>query len=117
MSPDIPALNPGQICRNLTYKKFKIAIVLGPSRKHGKLCVCHWQPSNEPAGGHWSTPRALLEDHLKPLAPDFDLTSRRGQVVATAKRTIINGLVRWGVGPRTREDKLTEVYYVGTVRP
>ena len=108
---------PGQICRNLTCKKFKIAIVLGPSRRHGKLCVCHWQPSDEPSSGHWSPPRAISELLLAPLAANFDLTLPRGQVVAAAKRSIINGLVRWQKNPRFRGPKLTEVHYVGTVRP
>lgn len=108
---------PGQICRNLTCKKFKIAIVLGPSRRSGKLCVCHWVPSDEPFGGHWSSPHAVSESLLDPLAPDFDLTSHRGQVVAAAKRSIINGLVRWQKNPRFHGDKLIEVHCVGTVRP
>jgi hypothetical protein len=108
---------PGQICRDLTCKRFKIVIVLGPSRKGGKLRICRWQSSNEPSGGHWSVPCALFEKQLNPLAPNFDLTSRRGQVVATAKRSIVNGLVRWQVGPRFSGDKLTEVHHVGTVRP
>ena len=108
---------PGQICRDLACKRFKIAIVLGPSRRHGKLRVCHWQPSNEPSGGHWSAPRALFESLLDPLTPDFDLTTRRGQVVSAAKRSIVNGLVRWQVGPLFRGATLTEVHDVGTVRP
>lgn len=114
---DSLARGPGQICRDRACKRFKIAIVLGPSRRHGKLRVCHWQPSDEPSGGHWSAPRPLFEALLDPLAPDFDLTSRRGQVVSTAKRSIVNGLVRWQVGPRFRGNKLTEVYDVGTARP
>lgn len=109
--------SPGQICRNLTCKKFKIAIILGPSRRSGKLCVCHWVPSDEPAGGHWSSPHAVSESLLDPLAPDFDLTSSRGQVVAAAKRSIINDLVRWQKNPRFHGDKLIEVRHVGTVRP
>lgn len=107
--PTVPTL--GQICRNLTCSTFKIAIVLGPSLK-GKLRVCRWQSSNEPSGGHWSAPRGLFREELEPLKPDFDLTSRRGQVVSAAKRSIVNGLVRWQVGPTS-----FEVHDVGTVRP
>ena len=103
---------PGQICRDLTCKRFKIVIVLDLSRSHGKLRVCHWQPSGEPSGGHWSAPRTLSESQLDPITPDFDLTSRRGQVVAAAKRSVVYGLVRWQVGPTSHE-----VHDVGTVRP
>lgn len=106
---------PGQICRDLTCKRFKIIIILGPSRRPGKLRVCSWQSSNEPSGGHWSEPRVRIESQLGFLGPDFDLTSRRGQVVSAAKRTIVNGLVRWQVGPRFHGDKLTEVHHVGQV--
>jgi hypothetical protein len=112
-----PVRSSGQICRDLTCKRFKIVIVLGPSRRHGKLRVCHWQPSGEPPGGHWSAPRTRFESLLAPLPPDFDLTSRRGQVVAAAKRSVVNGLVRWQVGPLFRGNTLTEVHDVGTVHP
>jgi hypothetical protein len=103
----------GQICRDLTCKTFKIAVVLGPSRKSDKLRVCRWQTT----GKYWSAPCALLDHQLEPISPDFDLTSRRGQVVAAAKRSIVDGLVRWKVGPRHSGDALTEVHHVGTVRP
>lgn len=109
---------PGQICRDRTRKTFKITIVLGPSMKDGKLRVCRWQRTDEPAGGHWSAPCALFDHQLEALTPDFDLTSRRGLVVAAARRSIVNGLVRWQVGgPRFSGDRLTEVHHVGTVRP
>jgi len=110
---------PGQICRDRTCKTFKIGIVLGPSLKGGKLRVCRWQPSpNESlAAGRWSSPCALFEHQLEPLTSDFDLTSRRGQVVAAARRSVVNGIVRWQVGPRFSGDKLTEVHVVGKVRP
>lgn len=108
---------PGQICRDLTCRRFKIAIVPGPSRRQGKLRVCRWQSSDEPSRDHWNTPQVLSAEQLKPLPPDFDLTTRYGQVVAAAKRSIVNGLVRWQVGPRFHGDKLTEVHDVGTVRP
>lgn len=107
---------PGQICRDRACKTFRIVIVLGPSRQ-GKLRVCRWQPSNEPAGGHWSAPRPVLETLLEPLTPDFDLTTRYGQVVSAAKRSVVNGLVRWQIGPHFHGDKLTEVHHVGKVRP
>lgn len=112
-------IEPGQICRDRTCKTFKIGIVLGPSLKGGKLRVCRWQPSPNPSvvDGRWSAPCALFEHQLEPFAPDFDLTSRRGLVVAAARRSVVNGLVRWQVGPRFGGDKLTEVHNVGTVRP
>jgi hypothetical protein len=110
---------PGQICRDRTREKFKIAIVVGPSQKGGKLRVCRWQPSSNPSAvdGRWSAPCALFEHQLEPLPADFDLTSRRGQVVAAAKRSIIDGKVRWQVGPVSFGERLTEIHYVGTVRP
>lgn len=114
---DTSGITAGQICRDLTCKSFKIAIVLGPSRRQDKLRICRWQPSDEPSGGHWTAPLVRSKEQLKPVTPDIDLTSRRGQVVAAAKRNIVNGLVRWQVGPRFRGDKLTEVSDVGTVRP
>ena len=117
MMTDSQSRAPGQICRDLTCKRFKIVIVLGPSRKQGKLRVCRWQTSDEPSGGHWNMPQARSAEQLEALPQNFDLTTRRGQVVAAAKRSIINGLVRWQVGPRFRGDKLTEVHDVGTVRP
>ena len=110
-------IEPGQICRDRTRKTFKIGIVLGPSLKGGKLRVCRWQKTDEDAGGHWSEPCALFEHQLEPLPTDFDLTSRRGQVVAAAKRSVVNGLVRWKVGPVSFGDRLTEIHNVGTVRP
>ncbi len=111
-------IEPGQICRDRTREKFKIAIVLGPSLKGGKLRVCRWQPApSEQVNGRWSPPCALFDHQLEPIAPDFDLTSRRGLVVAAARRSIVNGLVRWQVGPRFSGDRLTEVHNVGTVRP
>jgi hypothetical protein len=112
-------IESGQICRDLTCNPFKIAIVLGPSTKDGKLRVCRWQPSPNPSviDGRWSPPCALFEHQLEPLPADFDLTSRRGQAVSAAKRSVVNGLVRWQVGPRFSGDKLTEVHNVGTVRP
>lgn len=69
-----PVRGPGQICRDLTCKRFKIVIVLGPSRRHGKLRVCHWQPSGEPLGGHWSAPRTRFESLLAPLPPPLTST-------------------------------------------
>ena len=113
-------IEPGQICRDRTREKFKIAIVLGPSQKGGKLRVCRWQPSPNPqvVDGRWSAPCALFEHQLEALPADFDLTSRRGQVVAAAKRSIINGLVRWNVGKALfGQPQLVEVHNVGTVRP
>ena len=112
-------IEPGQICRDRTRKAFKIGIVLGSSLKGGKLRVCRWQPSPNPAivNGRWSAPCALFDHQLEPLPADFDLTSRRGLVVAAARRSVVNGLVRWQVGPRFGGDKLTEVHNVGTVRP
>jgi hypothetical protein len=108
---------PGQICRDRTRDTFKIAIVLGPSRKTPKLRVCRWQSSGAPSGGHWSAPCTLFEEQLEALAPDFDLTSRRGLIVSAAKRSIINGLVRWQVGGPRYIGVLTEVHDVGTVQP
>lgn len=110
-------IEPGQICRLRTCKTFKVGIVLGPSLKGGKLRVCRWQTTSEDAGGHWSPPTALFEHQLEPLTADFDLTSRRGLSVAAARRSVVNGLVRWQVGPRSFGDRLTEVHNVGTVRP
>lgn len=108
---------PGQICRIRTCKMFKIGIVLGASLKGNKLRVCRWQATNEDAGGHWSVPDAMFEVQLEPLPADFDLTSRRGLVVAAAKRSIVNGLVRWQIGSLNFGNRLTEVHYVGTVCP
>jgi hypothetical protein len=113
-------IEPGQICRLRTCKTFKVGIVLGPSMKGGKLRVCRWQPSPNPSvvDGRWSVPVALFEHQLEPLPVDFDLTTRRGQIVSAAKRTIINGLVRWNVGrPIFGQPPLAEVHNVGTVRP
>jgi hypothetical protein len=112
-------IEPGQICRDRTRTTFKIAIVLGPSIKGGKLHVCRWQASTNPAvvDGHWSPPVALFEHLLAPLPDDFDLTSRRGQVVAAAKRSVVDSKVRWQVGPIGFGDRLVEIHVVGTVRP
>jgi len=108
-------ISPGQICRDRACKTFKVAIVLDPSCKEGKLRACRWQPSDEPSGGHWTAPRALFERALEPLAADFDLTSRHGQVVSAAKRSIVDGIVRWRVGGH--HAVFTEMHYVETVRP
>jgi hypothetical protein len=105
-------IEPGQLCRDRTCETFKVAIVLGPSRRGGKFRVCRWQ-SGYP-DGRWSAPRALFEHELEPLTADFDLTTRHGQVVAAARRSIIGGLVRWNVGGF---GGLTEVHVVGAVRP
>lgn len=113
----VSEIAPGQLCRDRSRETFKVAIVLGPSPKGSKLRVCRWVPSYEPSGGRWSAPCALFEHQLEPITPDFDLTSRRGLIVSAAKRSIINGLVRWQIGPRHSGDKLTEVHDVGTVRP
>lgn len=113
-------ISPGQICRDLTCKRFKIGIVLGASTKGGKLRVCRWQPSPNPsvADGRWSVPCALFEHQLEPLPHDFDLTTGRGQVVSQAKRSIVNGFVRWNVGKGLfGQPPLTEVHHVGTVHP
>jgi hypothetical protein len=105
-------ITPGQICRDRTCKRFKISIVLGASTKGGKLRVCRWQ------GGYWSQPHALFEHQLEPLPHDYDLTTRHGQIVSQAKRSIINGLVRWNVGKAMfGQQPLTEVHHVGTVLP
>lgn len=111
---------PGQICRDRTCKTFKIAIVLEPSKKDGKLRVCRWQPSPNPSAvdGRWSPPCAVSEVQLEPLPDDFDLTTRRGLVVAAARRSVVGGNVRWQIGgPRFSGDRLTELHHVGTVRP
>jgi hypothetical protein len=114
-------IDPGHICRDRTCKTFKIAIVLGPSQKGGKLRVCRWQASLDfrgGDGGYWSAPCALFEHQLEPFAPDFDLTSRRGLVVAAARRSVVNGLVRWNMGrPPVGQPQMVEVHHVGTVRP
>ena len=111
-------IEPGQICRDRTREKFKIAIMLGPSIKGGKLRVCRWHPApSEQVAGRWSAPCALFENQLEPLSPDFDLTSRRGLIVAAARRSVVNGLVRWPIGSLSFGDRLTEVHFVGTVRP
>lgn len=113
-------IDSGQICRDRTCKTFKIVIVLEPSQKAGKLRVCRWQHSSNPsaADGRWSMPSAVFEHQLEPITADFDLTTRRGQVVSAAKRSVVGGIVRWQVGgPRFSGDKLTEVHVVGTVRP
>jgi hypothetical protein len=109
-------IEPGQLCRDQTRKTFRIVIVLEPSVKEGKLRVCRWVPTDEPSGGHWTEPCALFEHQLEPLAPDFDLTSRRGQTVAAAKRSVVDGIVRWKVGGGGF-DALIEIHNVGTVRP
>ena len=113
-------IEPGQICRDRVCKTFKIAIVLGPSQKGGKLRVCRWQQSANPQAvdGRWSAPCAMFEHQLEALPADFDLTTRHGLVVSAAKRSIVDGKVRWQVGgPRYSGDRLTEIHYVGTVRP
>jgi hypothetical protein len=106
-------IEPGQICRDLSRKTFKIAIVLGPALKGDKLRVCRWQPDDAGAGGHWCAPSKLPESPLLPLASNFDLTSRRGLIVSAARRTVVEGYVR----SRGLANDLTEVHYVGTVRP
>lgn len=109
-------IEPGQICRDLSRKTFKAVIVLGPSLKGGKLRVCRWQPDNDVAGGHWCPPNTLLESQLQPLTSDFDLTSRRGLVVAAARRAIVDGHVRWRVS-RSGCANLVETHYIGAARP
>ena len=107
---------PGQICRDRTRSTFKIVIVLGPSQKGGKLRVCRWQPApSASADGRWSAPCALFEHQLEPITADFGLTTRRGQVVSAAKRSVVGGIVRWQVGGHY--SGLTEVHVVETVRP
>jgi hypothetical protein len=110
-------IEPGQICRDRTCKTFRIGIVLGLSPKGGKHRICRWVTTDEPAGGHWSAPCARFGHHLEPLPPDIDLTTRRGQVVSAAKRSVVDGKVRWLVGPRHFGERLTEIHVVGTVRP
>ena len=80
-------IEPGQLCRDRTRTKFKVAIVLGPSVKGGKLRVCRW---NHPYGWTWappcwSAPCALFEHQLVPFPADFDLTTRNGLIVAEAE--------------------------------
>ena len=102
---------PVQFCRDRTRSTFKVVIVLGPSQKGGKLRVCRWQHSYT----RWSVPCAVFEHQLEPLTPDFDLTTRRGQVVSAAKRSVIGGIVRWQIGGPY--SGLTEVHVVGAVLP
>jgi hypothetical protein len=112
-------IEPGQICRDQTRKTFRIVIVLEPSSKEGKLRVCRWVPTYDPlTKGHWTEPCALHEHQLEPLKPDFDLSTRRGQVVSAAKRSIVDfgGRVRWKIGG-SAFDPLIETHIVGTVRP
>jgi hypothetical protein len=109
-------IEPGQLCRDRTRATFRIVIVLGPSQKDGKLRVCRWQPApSTRTDGRWSTPCALFEHQLESIAADFDLTTRRGQVVSAAKRSVVGGIVRWQIGGPY--SGLTEVHVVGTVRP
>lgn len=108
---------PGQICRDRACKTFRVVIVLEPSpTKPGKLRVCRWQPSGNPsaADGRWSAPSAVSEDQLEPLPDDFDLTTRRGQIVAAARRSVVGGNVRWQIGG---PGGLRELHHVGKVRP
>jgi len=107
----------GQICRDRGCKTFRLAIVLEPSpTKSGKLRVCRWLPSPNPSAvdGRWAAPSAVSEEQLEPLPDDLDLTSRRGQVVAAARRAVIGGNVRWQVGG---PGGFSELHYVGKVRP
>ena len=103
---------PGQICRDRACKTFRIVIVLSPSQKAGKLRVCRWVPA--PFDGRWSAPCAVSEDQLEPLTAAFDLTSRRGQIVAAARRSVVGGNVRWQVGG---PGGFSELHHVGAVRP
>jgi hypothetical protein len=109
-------IKPGQICRDRACKTFRIVIVLSPSQKAGKLRVCRWQPSPNPSAvdGRWSPPCAMSEDQLEPLPDDFDLTLRRGLIVAAARRSVIDGNVRWQVGG---PGGFTELHHVGKVQP
>lgn len=107
---------PGQICRDRTRSTFRVVIVLGPSQKGGKLRVCRWQPPpSAQVDGRWSAPCAVSEDQLEPITADFDLTTRLGQVVSAAKRSVVGGIVRWQIGGPY--SGFTELHVVGTVRP
>lgn len=110
-------IEPGQICRDRRCKTFRIVIVLEPSpTKPGKLRVCRWLPSPNPSAvdGRWAAPRTVPEDQLEPLSDDLDLTNRRGQVVAAARRAVIGENVRWRVGG---PGGFYELHHVGKVRP
>lgn len=100
----------GQIVRDRTRSTFKIGIVIGSSNRAGKVRVCRWQST----GGGWSPPVALAESQLEPITDAFDRTTRRGLVVAAARRTVVGGLVRWAVGG---PGGLTEIADVGRTIP
>lgn len=102
----------GQIVRDRTRSTSKIGIVIGPSNRAGKVRVCRWQNAGF---GRWSAPAAMDEAQLEPITDAFDLTTRRGQVVAAARRNCApSGVVRWAFGG---PGGLTEIAYVGRVRP
>ena len=104
----------GQIVRDRTRSTFKIGIVIGPSSRAGKVRVCRWQH----VGERWSPPVAVAEAQLEPITDAFDLTTRRGQVVAAARRSVVRGIVRWVIGgPRWSGDRLTEIANVGRTIP
>lgn len=100
----------GQIVRDRTRSTFKIGIVIGPSNRTGKVRVCRWRS----AGERWSSPVAVAEDQLEPITTAFDLTTRRGQVVAAARRSVVGGIVRWAIGG---PGGLTEIAHVGRTIP
>lgn len=100
----------GQIVRDRTRSTFKIGIVIGPSNRAGKVRVCLWQN----AGARWSSPVAKAEAQLEPITIAFDLTTRRGLVVAAARRSVVRGIVRWAVGG---PGGFTEISNVGRTIP
>lgn len=103
----IPA---GQIVRDRTRSTFKIGIVIGPSNRVGKVRVCRWQD----VGERWSPPVAMAESQLEPITDAFDRTTRRGLVVAVARRAVVGGLVCLAIGG---PGGLTEIADVGRTIP
>jgi hypothetical protein len=104
----------GQIVRDRMRSTFKIGIVIGPSNRAGKVRVCRWQT----AGERWSAPVAMAEAQLEPITDAFDRTTRRGLVVAAARRAVVGGIVRWVIGgPRFSGDRLNEIANVGRTIP
>jgi hypothetical protein len=100
----------GQIVRDRRSPRFKIGIVIGPSNRAGKVRVCRWQT----AGERWSAPVAVAVAQLEPITDALDRTTRRGLVVAAARRAVVGGIVRWAVGG---PGGLTEIANVGRTIP
>lgn len=65
---------------------FKLGVVLGPSRKPGKVRVRVWSYSSK----SWSNPKAESADSMVDVSTLTDLTSWQRTTLAAARRSLLH---------------------------